>query len=204
MQQRWSANEKEAFSVYQSVLLFDLCLRGAECILCCHHKPFEPFLSKGINIPKFHRWSMEFTDYKLSTLRGKNNVLVDAFSRLNMLDINKEPMANPEIPDVTNMQKYFMEVHATNMHTLSTTMLYIEEKLDINFKKKVASQLCHINKGIFKSVIMSVNWYPTKTKIYSCFETWCHHNSTVTSDQLFYMSDRTLKVIRDPFICLRQ
>ena len=33
MQQRWSATEKEALAVYQSVLKFDLFLRGAECIL---------------------------------------------------------------------------------------------------------------------------------------------------------------------------
>ena len=51
MQQRWSATEKEAFAVYQSVLKFDLYLRGTECILCCDHKVLEPFLSKGMKIP---------------------------------------------------------------------------------------------------------------------------------------------------------
>ena len=35
-QQRWSATEKEAFAVYQSVLKFDMYLRGAECILHCN------------------------------------------------------------------------------------------------------------------------------------------------------------------------
>ena len=39
MQQRWSATEKETFAVYQSALKFDLYLGGAECILCCNHKP---------------------------------------------------------------------------------------------------------------------------------------------------------------------
>ena len=42
----WPVTEKEAFAVYQSVLKFDLCLRGAECILHCDHKPLEPFLSQ--------------------------------------------------------------------------------------------------------------------------------------------------------------
>ena len=50
-QQRWSSTEKEAFAVYQSVLKFDLYLRGAECILHYHHKLLEPFLSKDMKIP---------------------------------------------------------------------------------------------------------------------------------------------------------
>ena len=55
MQQRWSVTEKEAFAVYQYVQKFDFYLRGAECILCCDHKPLEPFLSKDIKIPKLNR-----------------------------------------------------------------------------------------------------------------------------------------------------
>ena len=42
-QQRWSATEKEAFAVYQSVLKFYIYLREPECILCCNHEPLEPF-----------------------------------------------------------------------------------------------------------------------------------------------------------------
>ena len=36
MHQKWSVTEKEA--VYQSVLKFDLYLKGAQCILHCDHK----------------------------------------------------------------------------------------------------------------------------------------------------------------------
>ena len=42
MQQRWSATEKGAFAVHQSVLKLDLYLTGAQCILHCDHKPLEP------------------------------------------------------------------------------------------------------------------------------------------------------------------
>ena len=38
MQQRWSANKKEAYAVYQSMLKFDLYLRGTKCVLDCNHK----------------------------------------------------------------------------------------------------------------------------------------------------------------------
>ena len=51
MKQRLPAIGKEAFSVYHSILKFDLYVRGAECILHCEHKPLEPFLSKGIENP---------------------------------------------------------------------------------------------------------------------------------------------------------
>ena len=54
MQQRWSATETAGYTVHESVLKFDLYLREANCILHCHHKPLEPFLSKGIKIPKFN------------------------------------------------------------------------------------------------------------------------------------------------------
>ena len=56
MQQGWSATEKKAFSVYQMVLVFDMYLRHAECILCCNQKPLDPFLSKRIKGPKHNRW----------------------------------------------------------------------------------------------------------------------------------------------------
>ena len=73
MQQKWSANEKEAFAAHQSVIKFDLYLRGEECILHCNHKLLEPFLFKDIKIPKLNRCSMELADYNiiLITLRVK-------------------------------------------------------------------------------------------------------------------------------------
>ena len=65
MQQKWSSTEKDALAVYQTILKFDLYLRGAECISHCDHKPLEPFLSKGIKNPKLNRWSMELADYNI-------------------------------------------------------------------------------------------------------------------------------------------
>ena len=55
MQQGWSVSEKELFLQFISVLKFDLYLGGAECILFCNHKPLEPFLSKGMKIPKLEQ-----------------------------------------------------------------------------------------------------------------------------------------------------
>ena len=92
MQLQWSATEKEAYAVYQSVLMFYLYLRGAKCVLHCNHKLLEPLLCKGIKIPKLNRWSMELADYNISSIhiKGKHNILADAFSRLKTLSIYKK------------------------------------------------------------------------------------------------------------------
>ena len=65
-QQRLFATNKEAFAVYQSILKFDIYLRGAQCILHCDDKPLEPFLSCDMKISKLNHWSMELSDYSLN------------------------------------------------------------------------------------------------------------------------------------------
>ena len=81
MKQRWPDTKKE---VYQSILKFDLYLRGAEWILHCNHKPLEPCLSKDIKIPRLDWWSMELADCNiiLVSIKDNNNILVDAISRV--------------------------------------------------------------------------------------------------------------------------
>ena len=61
-------------------------------------------LSKGIKMPKFNRWSVELADYNITFvhIKGKNNVLADAISRLQTLNISKKPLENPKTPVVSN------------------------------------------------------------------------------------------------------
>ena len=101
---------------------------------------------------------MELTDYNISFfhIKGKYNVLADAISRLKMLDVEKEPMEKPKIPAVSNMQEHVMKVCATDMHTLSTTIIHTEQMWDITCTK-LESQLQHGNKGNFKPVILSAS-----------------------------------------------
>ena len=56
----------------------------AEYILCCDHKPLEPFLSKGIKVPKLDWWAMVLADYNITFvyLKSSSNILVDAVSKL--------------------------------------------------------------------------------------------------------------------------
>ena len=85
-------------------LKFNLYLRGATCVLCCDHKLLEPFLSKGIKIPKLNRLSMELADYNnmFVHITGKNNTLTDAISKLKILNIYEEPLENPKASVVNN------------------------------------------------------------------------------------------------------
>ena len=46
-------------------------------------------------------------------IKGKNNVLADAISRLKTLNIYKEPLENPKAYVVNNTQEIVMEICAT-------------------------------------------------------------------------------------------
>ena len=144
MQQLWSATKREVFAVYQSVLKFDLYLRGVKCVFCHNYKPLEPFLSKDIKILKHNGLSIELADYNITFvyIKGKDNVLTDAITRLKPLNINKEPSETTKVPVASNAQENVMETHATDMHTISITMLHTEQKWDI-MCRKLALQLCH-------------------------------------------------------------
>ena len=84
-----SSTEEEAFAVYQSVLKFNFYFRVAVHKLCCGHKLLEPFLSKGIKMPKVDQWAMELAGYNILFLHIKrsNNIIADIISRLKILDI---------------------------------------------------------------------------------------------------------------------
>ena len=158
MQQRLSTTKKEAYAVYQSILQFDLYLRGADYMLCCDHKLLKPFLSKGIKIPKLNRLSMESAgcNIKFVHIKGKHNILEDAISRLKILNIYKEMYENPKVQVVNNTQQVVTEVCTTSMQTISIDMLHNEHKLD-NMCKKLAFQICHRNKNSSKSFTLSAN-----------------------------------------------
>ena len=83
-QLKWSATEKEVFAVYQSVLNYELHLRRSECMLCCHHKPLESFLLKGMTVPKLNQWAMELKDYNITfvPINSSSNILANTISRL--------------------------------------------------------------------------------------------------------------------------
>ena len=89
-------------------------------------------------------------------IKGKSNVLVDAISRFKTLNIYNGPWEIPKAQVGNNTQVIVMEICATNMHNVSTSMLHTEGKWDKTCRKLV-SQIYYGNKSRFKSVIMSTS-----------------------------------------------
>ena len=147
---------------------------------------------------------MEFVDNVITLvhIKGKNNVLVYAISRLETLNIYKEPLENPKAPVVSNMQENVTAICTTDMHTISTAMLHTEQKWDILYMKLV-SQKCHGNTSSFMSVIMSANSILQKQQyIHGLNMTSPYHY--IHQYQLSYVSSMTQKVTKEPFVCLKQ
>ena len=88
----WCATEKEAYAVLKRMQHFDYYLQGVKCTLHCNHKPREPFLTRGMKIAKLDRWAMLLQEYDITfvQIKGKDNILTDAISRLHTIDIYKK------------------------------------------------------------------------------------------------------------------
>ena len=73
-------------------------------MLHCNHRLLEPFLPKGIQIPKLSRCSMELAVYNITFLhiKGKHNILADTISRLKSLNIYEEALENPKAQLLSN------------------------------------------------------------------------------------------------------
>ena len=89
----WFATEKEAYAVLKSVQISNYYLRGVQCMLRCDHKPLEPFLPRSMKIAKLDRWAMLMQEYDTKSvhIKGKDNILAHAISRLCTLDIYEDP-----------------------------------------------------------------------------------------------------------------
>ena len=76
----------------KSVQRFDYYLRDAKCTVRCNHKPLEPFLSRGIKIANLDRWAMLLQEYDITFIhiKGKDNILADAISRLHTVNIYED------------------------------------------------------------------------------------------------------------------
>ena len=52
-----------------------------------------------MTFPKLDQWALELVDYNIDFvhIKGSNNILVDAISRLKTLEIYKNPIENPKM-----------------------------------------------------------------------------------------------------------
>ena len=77
---------------------------------------------------------MELAGYNLTFvhIKDKNKMLADSISWLKTLYIYKKTNRKSRILAVSKTQKHVTDVYGTNMHSISTTMLWTEPKWDIN------------------------------------------------------------------------
>ena len=71
-----------------------------KCTLHFDHKPLDPFLTRGMKIAKLDRWILLLQEYDITFvhIRGKDNILADAISRLCTIDIYEEAIENQCLP----------------------------------------------------------------------------------------------------------
>ena len=149
-------NREETFAVYQTVLKFDVYLRGVLCTLHCDLKPLEPFLACGMKIPMLDQWYMELSDYNQTFIHIKSteNILMDAISRLKILDIYIEPLDNVKTA-LNDTKECIVEVGANELQALSVNrLLHARQKKDIHCRDVAAQAHCK-NRNSFTPAMIS-------------------------------------------------
>ena len=110
---------------------FDYYLQGAKCTLCCNHKPLEPFLTRRMKIAKLDRWAMLLQEYDITFvhIKGKDNILADAISRLCTLDIYEKTI---EIQHSPAVKTTIMQQEGTIEHIQYIDSAPLPQSLNMN------------------------------------------------------------------------
>ena len=154
----WCATKKEAYAVLKSIQRFDYYQRGTKCTLRWDHKPFKPFLMRGMKIAKLDRWAMLLQEYDITFvhIRGKDNILADAISRLCTINVYNDAVENKQhhsldTQDTTHSSKEAKNIQLLDSATpsqlfnISTTMLRNLQKQDKFCKNRVCELHTNIN-----------------------------------------------------------
>ena len=154
---------------------FNYYLQGAKCTLHCDHKPLEPFLTRGMKIAKLVRWAMLLQEYDIEFvhIRGKDNILTDAISRLCTIDVYEEAIENHHLPvtqtttQVDEKVKQIQHINSSQspqLLNMNSTTLYTLQKQDKFCKNKVQELHSGIDstfdlntEGILKQIVVINN-----------------------------------------------
>ena len=95
----WAAHTKEAYAIYMSVNKSTFYLTGHEITLRSDHLPLKKFLRKMTLNQTVNNWSTEIESFNINFIHisGKDNILVDALSRL--IDTDPNLKQQPELED---------------------------------------------------------------------------------------------------------
>ena len=155
--------EKEAYAVLKSMQHFDYYLQGAKCTLHSDHKPLEPFLSRGMKIAKLDRWAMLLQEYDITFvhIKGKDNILVDAISRLCAIDIYEKATetqhshalktANPQLVNTVEQIQHVASSPIPQSLNMSSTTLHTLQKQNKFCKNKA----CKLHSGVGSNVYLN-------------------------------------------------
>ena len=167
----WCATEKEAYAVLKSVQRFDYHLRGAKCTLQCNHKPLEPFLTRGMKIAKLDRWAMLLQEYDITFvhIRGKDNILAYAISRLCTINVYKEAIEDKQhhllgSQDATHSSVKAEQIQQLNssiplqLLIMNTIVLQNLQKQDKFCKNKVCELHVNIDDKVYLDTDSILKW----------------------------------------------
>ena len=147
---------------------FNYYLQSVKCTLCCNHKPLEPFLTRGMKIAKLDRWVMLLQEYDITFvhIKGKDNILADAISRLCTIDIYKKAIETQHSHAVktatTQLDETVEQIQHVNSSPLlqslnmNSTTLHTLQKQD-KFCKNKAHKL---HSGIDNSFYLNTDSIP--------------------------------------------
>ena len=117
---------------------------GAKCTLHCDHKPLEPFLIRGMKIAKLDRWAMLLQEYGIIFvhIRGKDNILADAISRLYTINAYEEAIENhhsPKAQTTTHADEECQTDSTLQFISIPTAPEYELHNIVIFYKNKISS-----------------------------------------------------------------
>ena len=143
-QQLFIVTQKECYIVCRSINKFSFYLTGAECTLCCDHKPLAPFLTTGMKSKAMDRWALKLQQYniKFQHVAGKANIVADAISCLKTANLYEEPKDR-------QMSKTPQTIDDVMENLINLDSLIAQQKSDRFCKNKV-KHLHHQQKLDFK------------------------------------------------------
>ena len=107
----WNTTKKECNLIYRSLQKFDFYLAGTKCTLYCDHKSLAPFFTTGMSSPVLDRRALELQqfDIKFKHIKGKQNVVADAISRLRTLGLYRDNDNKDELSTIDDVVKNIVE-----------------------------------------------------------------------------------------------
>ena len=97
-QLNWPALTKEAYAIYMAFKKLSYYLEGCKTVLRCDHAPLKKFIEGKTDNPKVNNWGIALQNFQIEFqhIKGKDNIMADALSRLKRLGLYEAQDPEPE------------------------------------------------------------------------------------------------------------